>query len=99
VLIRVNAPDARTAILNVGHDDAVKVWLNGATAADLAERSGFGRDSVELNFRKGSNDVLLKAANTWNTNFAAFALALSFEDTGGLTIEGFSELSPALPGI
>ncbi len=99
VLIRVNASDARAAILNVGHDDAVKVWLNGAVAADLAERSGFGRDPIELNLRKGPNEVLLKVANAWNTNFAAFALALSFEKIEGLSFDEFAGLTPALSGI
>ncbi len=58
----INAPEATTALMALGSDDGVKVWLNG----QLVHENWIGRPVVKdndlfpLSFKKGKNQLLLK---------------------------------------
>ncbi len=62
---RIEIPRDTTAILGIGSDDGVKVWLNG----DLAHENWLYRnvvsdnDCVPVTFRKGTNHLVLKLQN------------------------------------
>ncbi len=61
----IDVPEAKTALLGVGSDDGVKVWLNGK----LVHENWIGRpvqkddDLVLLNLQAGKNQLLLKVQN------------------------------------
>ena len=61
----IEMPEAKSALLGVGSDDAVKVWLNGElihenwTGRDLQEDN----DLVRVQFQAGRNQILLKVQN------------------------------------
>lgn len=61
----INIPEATAALLGIGSDDAVKVWLNG----ELVHENWIGRpvnkddDLVPVNFLEGRNQLLLKIQN------------------------------------
>ncbi|MBN2310511.1 MAG: DUF2961 domain-containing protein [Candidatus Hydrogenedentes bacterium] len=81
--IRAHCDDAESCTLSVGHDDAVRVFTNGVRIADLSPQPRFTLDEVELELAPGANDILLKIANAWNTDFAAFAVSLGLRDSEG----------------
>ncbi len=66
VRTRIASPTARGARLELGSDDAVKVWLNGKLVhAKLALRGLSPRsDVVPVELRQGSNELLLKIVNS-----------------------------------
>lgn len=61
-LAQIEMPEARTALIGVGSDDGLKVWLNGK----LIHENWIGRplvhddDLVSVDFKKGKNQLLLK---------------------------------------
>lgn len=61
-LAEIEMPDARKALLGLGSDDGLKVWLNGK----LIHENWIGRalvhddDLISVNFKKGKNQLLLK---------------------------------------
>jgi CubicO group peptidase (beta-lactamase class C family) len=61
----IDVPEATTALLGIGSDDGVKVWLNG----ELVHENWIGRavnkddDLVPATFQKGKNQLLLKVQN------------------------------------
>jgi hypothetical protein len=61
----VEMPEETTAVLGIGSDDCVKVWLNGQLVHE--KRGGRGvvpdNDHVPVTFRKGSNQLVLKILN------------------------------------
>jgi WD40 repeat protein len=65
VLIRLYAPTACRAVLLVGADDGVRVWLNGnAIHEHLAPRSAAPEsDAVPVEIRAGWNSVVARVAN------------------------------------
>lgn len=64
------APAAMT--MRIGHDDWLRVWLNGKVVYEGAERHGFGTAEVPVQLAAGENRFLVKAANRENTNFRAW---------------------------
>jgi hypothetical protein len=52
--------------LGVGSDDAVKVWLNGELVHEnwVIRGVGIDNDRVTVNFREGTNQLVLKIQNT-----------------------------------
>ncbi|MHC4249763.1 MAG: NHL repeat-containing protein [Planctomycetota bacterium] len=62
----VDSAAERGALLAVGSDDAVKVWLNGELVHDLQVGRGMkmDQDVVPVTLRKGANALLLKVENT-----------------------------------
>lgn len=95
VLIRVQSDTAQDATLRIGHDDPLRVWLNGKPVGNFDETRGFVLENAALKLDNGANEVLLKVANEWNGNWAAFAASLSFEAEAPLHFDSFDALSPA----
>ena len=58
----VHSPKAQEALLELGSDDGVKVWLNGALVHANNATRGLepGQDRVTLSLREGRNDLMLK---------------------------------------
>jgi D-arabinan exo alpha-(1,3)/(1,5)-arabinofuranosidase (non-reducing end) len=97
-LLRVTATRDTSVMLRIGHDDPVRVWVNGEQAGDLRGANTFTLGEVELPLITGPNDVLIKITNTWNSNFAAFAASLSLDegDRSGVTFDDFAALPSAI---
>ena len=92
VYIQMLADGARTCQLFLGHDDPLRIWLNGEQVSEMPIHHGFASSVVDLSLREGRNDLLIKVANTWNANFAANALAIRFRDTQGIRFATFDSL-------
>lgn len=58
----VEMAEAKTILCGLGSDDAVKLWLNGKEVHAFYEGRALAKDDdlIELNFKKGSNTLLLK---------------------------------------
>ncbi len=58
----IDAPEEQKALLGVGSDDGVKVWLNGELVHDNWAPRGFSLDDdvVPVTLKKGTNQILLK---------------------------------------
>lgn len=97
-LLRVTADKVRKPKLLIGHDDAVRLWVNGNEVATFEGHPDFVLETVALPLQEGSNDVLLKAENAWGTNFAAWALSIALDDRTGLTLDRFDGIDP-VPGV
>ncbi len=69
------------AIMEVGSDDYVKVWLNGQLVHTRKEQRGIspGSDKVPVTLRKGDNVILLKVVNITG----GWGACLRFTDTQG----------------
>lgn len=61
----IDMPEAKSALLGVGSDDAVKVWLNGQLVHEnWANRAARADDDVvHVDFRAGKNQLLMKVQN------------------------------------
>lgn len=61
----IEMPEETTAVLGIGSDDCVKVWLNGQLVHE--KRGGRGvvpdNDRAPVTFKKGSNQLVLKILN------------------------------------
>lgn len=59
---QVRSPDARTVRLELGSDDGVKAWLNGALvhANNTLRGAAPGQDKVDVTLQQGWNTLLLK---------------------------------------
>jgi hypothetical protein len=64
---QVNMPEEKQAVLGIGSDDSVKVWLNGQLVHEHWETVGRGavadNDRVPVTFKKGPNLLVLKIQN------------------------------------
>jgi hypothetical protein len=62
---RVDMPEETPALLGIGSDDAVKVWLNGQLVhQNWTNRPPFpDNDRFRVTFRKGSNHLVFKIQN------------------------------------
>ena len=62
---RINVASEREALLGIGSDDAVKVWLNGELVHENWAQRPCAKDSdlVGVTFRKGRNHLVLKIQN------------------------------------
>lgn len=96
VLVRINSSATQDATLRIGHDDGVRAWLNGKPIATLKSESRFDLGSVKIRLDRGTNNVLLKVANDWNTNWAAFAVSLSLEVESPVQFYPFDNLPNAI---
>ncbi|MBW3625261.1 MAG: serine hydrolase [Armatimonadetes bacterium] len=61
----IDAPKSGPALLGIGSDDAVRVWLNGQAVHDNFTMRGVvpDEDLVPVTFREGKNTLLLKVMN------------------------------------
>jgi len=62
---QINMPAETSALLGIGSDDAVKVWLNGELVHEnwTSRPAQEDADLVPVTFRAGSNRLLLKVQN------------------------------------
>src|SRR5262245_57794449 len=61
-LAEIKSPTATNALLSVGSDDGIKIWLNGKLVHDNWIPRGVDKDQdmVPLKLEKGSNQLLIK---------------------------------------
>jgi len=66
VWAQIEMPEQTDAVLGIGSDDSVKVWLNGELVhRNLVSRGAVAdNDRVPVTFRKGRNQLVLKILNT-----------------------------------
>ncbi len=62
---RIESDKEQKVKMEIGSDDGVKVWLNGAVVHSNNATRGLspGQDVVETTLKKGSNDLLVKISN------------------------------------
>ena len=78
---QVFSPKAQDALIYVGTDDGVKVFINGKFVHGVnAGRGVTEEDRVEIKLNEGWNDVLIKD-NNWTGGYAAKARIRSASDT------------------
>ena len=80
---QINMPEETTAILGIGSDDSVKVWLNGELVHKHWTKRGVtpDEDMVPVTFRKGKNQLVLKIQNgALDWGFSCRALKLGVEN-------------------
>jgi hypothetical protein len=70
---RISVPKAQELQLEVGSDDAIKVWVNGKLVhSNNASRGNEpGQDKVKINLDEGENTVMMKIINGgggWGAN-------------------------------
>lgn len=62
---QIEMPEETRAVLGIGSDDCIKIWLNGKLVHE--KRGGRGvvpdNDRVPVTFKKGSNQLVLKILN------------------------------------
>jgi hypothetical protein len=65
VKTRVWSPTAQKVRLELGSDDAIKVWLNGRKVHEAYQHRGLSprQDRVETDLKQGFNDLLLKVVD------------------------------------
>lgn len=92
VRTRLESPDRRDAVLHLGSDDGVKVWLNGRLVhSHLVFRPvRAGEDTVRIMLRQGPNELLLKVVQ----GYGGWGFACSLTDAAG---RPFDDLRLALP--
>jgi CubicO group peptidase (beta-lactamase class C family) len=61
----IDMPAQTHALLGIGSDDAIKIWLNGTLIHDkwAVRAANPDEDVVPANFKRGKNQVLLKVLN------------------------------------
>lgn len=82
----INAPSARSAVLAVGTNDAVKVWINGVVVHnnDVQRPLKADEDKIRVDLREGHNEILMKVVNYGNAY--AFAFRRTEENVGDIPI-------------
>ena len=62
---QINMPEEKQAVLGIGSDDSVKVWLNGELVHENYTSRGVGidNDRIPVTFKKGTNQLVLKIQN------------------------------------
>ena len=62
---QIEMPEERQAVLGIGSDDGVKVWLNGELVHEywVCRGVGIDNDRVPVTFKKGMNQLVLKVQN------------------------------------
>ena len=88
-----NSETARQAVLEVGSDDGVKVWMNGAVVHTNNASRGLspGQDKIPVNLVKGPNRLMLKVTNGGGDWAACARLA----DENGKALETVAEYGQA----
>ena len=62
---QIEMPEEKQAVLGIGSDDAVKVWLNGELIHEnrISRGVNYDNDRVPVTFKKGLNQLVLKIQN------------------------------------
>jgi len=76
----IDRAEAGDALLGVGSDDGIRIWLNGKLVHEnlVGRRSRMDEDIVPVKFRKGENRILVKVENgggTWGFQMRVEGLA------------------------
>ena len=82
----LDSPRAQDVQLELGSDDALKVWLNGELIHTFAGVRGCerGQDKVSAQLKKGRNELLLKVVN----GGGGWAACARVRRPGGTHVEG-----------
>lgn len=61
----VEVPEKTDAVIGIGSDDAVKIWVNDTLVNDkwIKQQSRFDDDVLPVHLRKGKNRILIKIQN------------------------------------
>jgi HEAT repeat protein len=91
----VYSPAAQPARLEVGSDDGIKVWLNGAVvhANNVLRGAEPAADSVEVSLREGWNELLVKVTN----NGGGWAACARLRSSDGGALDGVYSTSRVAP--
>ena len=59
---KISRREAGKALLSIGSDESIRVWLNGASVLDRRTRRPltFDEDQVEVDMQAGDNSLLVK---------------------------------------
>ena len=76
----IESAEARKVRIRVGHDDWLRLWLNGTIVYDGERLHGFKTRELDLELDEGKNSILVKVANHDNTNFRAWVFLLDVLD-------------------
>lgn len=81
----LKSPKERDAVVRIGSDEAVKVWVNGtlAIARDVSRPCGFDQDAAAVHLRAGANRILVKVGD--ETGPWGFRLRFTRPDGSALT--------------
>lgn len=96
VLLSLHAEERAKPELLLGYDDPAQIWLNGKPLRVLEGSAGFTRATIDLPLVKGRNDLLIKVTNTWNVNWAAYAISLYFRHANRIRFDAFETLPETL---
>jgi hypothetical protein len=66
VWAQIEMPEEKQAVLGIGSDDAVKVWVNGELVHEnwISRGTDYDDDRVPVTFKQGRNQLVLKIQNT-----------------------------------
>jgi hypothetical protein len=71
---------ARKAILRLGFDDWMKIWLNGKPVATLRHDDGVRTADVPVSLEKGENRLVIRLSNFDNTEWRCWAFSCVVRD-------------------
>jgi hypothetical protein len=88
----ITSDRAQPAVLELGSDDGVKVWLNGEVVHenDVARSLALRSDRVSVDLNKGRNTLMIKVTQGGGD----WAFAARLRDPEGLRLEGVSFQAP-----
>lgn len=75
----LRSPASRNAVLRLGFDDWLTVWVNGAECASLRHDDGFAVARVPVRLQAGDNELLVKLSNALNREYRLWALSCVVE--------------------
>jgi hypothetical protein len=70
----VEVPEAGEYHLRFGHDDWLKIWVNGQYTKTLRHEKGFDVATVPVKLQAGANEMMLKLNNMNNREYRLWAL-------------------------
>jgi hypothetical protein len=90
---RIHSAQDTQAQLRVGSDDDIRVWLDGTEVLtrNIARAFEIDRNSVTVNLKGGTNEILLKVCNC--TAYWGFCIRIT--DLQGRPLEGLKHIPAA----
>ena len=90
---KIFSENEQKAVLEVGSDDGIKVWLNAKVIFTLNKHRGAkpGQDKVDIPLHKGWNDLLIKVTND-NGSWGAY---VGLADAQGILVSTVGEKNNA----
>ncbi len=83
----INSPLEQDAVLLIGFDDDIKIWLNN-TPAGIYHQASFGTETIPVKLRKGRNEILIKSSNHGHGNeFWIHCITMAFLNSNNEKIE------------